>query len=337
MKIALDAIGGDFAPDQVVAGGVAAQRELGVDVIFVGPRDQVEKALQAAGAGKWAVLEDAPEVIAMDEHPAQAVRAKRASSIVRGVQMVADGRANAFVSAGNSGAVMAAALFGLQRIRGIDRPALITPLPTSTGKNCYLLDVGANTDPRPEHLLQFALMGSLYVERVMGIPKPRVGLLSIGEEPEKGNQLIRETEPLFRQSAALNFIGNVEGKDIFRGKADVIVTDAFSGNVLIKTAEGVAEFLFRSIRDALRADPLSALGGILARHRLLTIRKRADWREFGGAPLLGVRGVAVVAHGRSDARAVRSSIRVARDAVAQNITQSIADAAGSSSVPSSLT
>jgi len=337
MKIALDALGGDFAPDQVVAGGVAAQRELGVEVIFVGPRDQVERSLQAAGAGKWAVLEDAPEVIGMDEHAAQAVRAKRASSIVRGVQMVADGRADAFVSAGNSGAVMAAALFGLQRIHGIDRPALITPLPTSTGNNCYLLDVGANTDPRPEHLLQFALMGSLYAEHVMGIPKPRVGLLSIGEEAEKGNQLVRDTEPLFRQSAALNFIGNVEGKDIFRGKADVIVADAFSGNVLIKTAEGVAEFLFRSIRDALKADPLSALGGILARPRLLAIRKRADWREFGGAPLLGVRGVVVVAHGRSDALAIRSSILVAKDAVAQKITESIAGAAGSTSVPSPLT
>ncbi len=222
-------------------------------------------------------------------------------------------------------------------VLALDRPALITPLPTSTGKNCYLLDVGANTDPRPEHLLQFGLMGSLYAERVMSIPKPRVGLLSIGEEPEKGNQLVRETEPLFRQSAALNFIGNVEGKDIFRGKADVIVADAFSGNVLIKTAEGTAEFLFRSIRDALKADPLAALGGMLARHRLLAIRKRADWREFGGAPLLGVRGVAVVAHGRSDARAIRSSIRVARDAVAQKITESIAGAAGSTSVPSPLT
>lgn len=337
MKIALDALGGDFAPDQVVAGGVAARRELGVEVIFVGPREQVERSLQAAGAGKWAMLEDAPEVIAMDEHPAQAVRAKRASSIVRGVQMVTEGRADAFVSAGNSGAVMAAALFGLQRIRGIDRPALITPLPTATGQNCYLLDVGANTDPRPEHLLQFAIMGSLYAERVMRIPKPRVGLLSIGEEPEKGNQLVRETEPLLRQAAALNFIGNVEGKDIFRGKADVVVADAFSGNVLIKTAEGAAEFLFRSIRDAVKADPLAAVGGLLARHRLMQIRQRADWREFGGAPLLGVKGVAIVAHGRSDARAICSSIRVAKDAVEQNITQSIADAAGSTSVPSSLT
>jgi glycerol-3-phosphate acyltransferase PlsX len=322
-------VGGDFAPEQVVQGGVDAHRRLGVEVVFVGPRERVDAALNAAGAGKWAQIEDAPETIGMDEHPAQAVRAKKASSIVRGIAMVASERVQAFVSAGNSGAVMAAALFGLKRIAGIDRPALITAIPTRE-RPCYLLDVGANVDPEPEHLLQWAMMGSLYAERVMAVDNPRVGLLSIGEEPEKGNALVRRAEPLFRGARGLNFIGNIEGKDIFRAKADVVVCDAFSGNVLIKTAEGVAEFLLTAVRDALKADPIATLGGLLARGRLQSIRRRADWREFGGALLLGVNGVAIVAHGRSDRRAIESAIRVARDAVERNVLAAIAQSSAAS-------
>jgi glycerol-3-phosphate acyltransferase PlsX len=315
MKIVLDAMGGDFAPEQVVAGGLRANRELQEQVIFVGPRDRLEPALDAAGAGKWAVIEDAPEVIAMDEHPLKAVRTKKASSIVRGLQMVASGKAQAFVSAGNSGAIMAAALFELKRIPGIDRPAIGSPIPAASGQNCFLLDVGANADARPEHLLQFAIMGSIYADRLMGISSPRVALLSIGEEPGKGNQLVQEAEPLLRGWKGINFVGNAEGKDVFRGKADVVVSYGFSGNVLIKTAEGAADFLFESMRDAVRGDPIAMLGGILIRPRLRAIRRRANWREFGGALLLGVNGVAVIAHGRSDARAVFNAIRVARDAV----------------------
>ena len=328
MKIALDAMGGDFAPVQVVAGGVRAHRGLGVEVVFVGPKDKLDGVLASAGAGKWAQIEDAPEVIAMDEHPAQAVRAKKASSIVRGIQMVEDGRAAGFVSAGNSGAVMAAALFGLRRITGVDRPAIGSIIPTSTGRNCFLLDVGANADARPEHLEQYAVMGSVYAERLMSIPSPRVALLSNGEEPGKGNQLIQAAEPLLRGRSNLNFVGNVEGKDIFKGKADVVVTDGFSGNVLIKTAEGAAEFLFQSMRDAVRGDPLASLGGLLLRPKLRAIRRRADWREFGGALMLGVNGVAVIAHGRSDTRAIYNAIRVAREAVDRQIIPTIAGAVG---------
>jgi phosphate acyltransferase len=326
MKIALDAMGGDFAPEQVVAGGVQAHRELGVEVIFVGQKDRVDAALAASGAGKWAEIEDAPEVIAMDEHPAQAVRGKKASSIVRGVQMVEDGRARGFVSAGNSGAVMAAALFGLRRIHGVDRPAIGSPIPTSAGRPCFLLDVGANVDARPEHLQQYAVLGSIYAERLLGIPSPRVALLSNGEEPGKGNQLVQAAEPLLRGQAGINFTGNVEGKDVFSGKADVIVADGFSGNVLIKTAEGVAEFLFRSMRDSVKGDPLASVGGLLLRPKLRAIRDRADWREFGGALLLGVNGVAVIAHGRSDARAIYNAIRVARDAVDRQVVSLFASA-----------
>jgi len=267
MKIALDAMGGDFAPDQVVAGGVQAHRELGVEVIFVGQKDAVDKALAASGAGNWAQIEDAPEVIGMDEHPANAVRSKKASSIVRGIQMVEDGRVTGFVSAGNSGAVMAAALFGLHRIPGVERPAIGAVIPTATGR-CLLLDAGANTDARPEYLAQFARMGVIYAERVMDRQNPTVGLLSNGEEPGKGNQLVQATEPLLRSQAGINFIGNVEGNDLFKGKADVIVCDGFTGNVLVKTAEGAAELLFRSIRDAIKSNPVAAAGGLLVRPTL---------------------------------------------------------------------
>src|ERR1700730_7678519 len=332
MKIALDAMGGDFAPDQVVAGGVQAHRELGVEVIFVGVKAKVDAALAASGAGKWAQIEDAPEVIAMDEHPAQAVRTKKSSSIVRGIQMVEDGRVSGFVSAGNSGGVMAAALFGLHRIPGIDRPAIGSAIPTSAGRNCFLLDVGANADAKPEHLLQYAVMGSIYAEKLMGIATPRVALLSNGEESGKGNQLVQTAEPLLRARRDINFVGNIEGKDVFKGKADVVVSDGFSGNILIKTAEGAAEFLFQSMRDAARGDPLAKLGGLLLRPKLRAVGRRADWREFGCALLLGVNGVTVIAHGRSDARATFNAVRVARDAVDREVVAKFTAAAPSTVV-----
>ena len=318
-------MGGDFAPGQVVAGGVEAHRELGIDVVFVGQHDQVDTALKAAGAGNWAQIEDAPEVIGMDEHPANAVRTKKNSSIVRGCTMVEDGRVSGFVSAGNSGAVMAAALFGLRRIAGVERPAIGAIIPTATGR-CLLLDAGANADARPEYLVQFAQMGTIYAERLLNIAQPRVGLLSNGEETGKGNQLVQATEPLLRTQGGINFIGNVEGNDLFKGKADVIVCDGFTGNVLVKTAEGAAELLFRSIRDAITGDPLASVGGMLLRPKLQALRRRVDWRELGGWLLLGVNGVTVIAHGRSDARAIRSAIRVAKDAVDRQVIATLAGA-----------
>src|ERR1700724_1394854 len=265
-------------------------------------------------------------------HPAQAVRTKKASSIVRGIQMVEDGRVSGFVSAGNSGAVMAAALFGLHRIPGIDRPAIGSAIPTSAGRNCFLLDVGANADAKPEHLLQYAVMGSIYAEKLMGIATPRVALLSNGEESGKGNQLVQTAEPLLRARRDINFVGNIEGKDVFKGKADVVVSDGFSGNILIKTAEGAAEFLFQSMRDAAKGDPLATLGGLLLRPKLRAVRRRADWREFGGALLLGVNGATVIAHGRYDARATFNAVRVARDAVDREVVAKFTAAAPSTVV-----
>ena len=247
--------------------------------------------------------------------------------------MVEDGRAGGFVSAGNSGAVMAGALFGLHRIAGIDRPAIGSIIPMAGGGNCFLLDVGANADAKPEHLLQYAVMGSIYAQKLMGIASPRVALLSNGEEAGKGNQLVQATAPRLRTQPGITFVGNIEGKDIFAGKADVVVTDGFSGNVLIKTAEGAAEFVFQSMRDAVQGDPLATLGGLLIRPRLRAVRRRADWREFGGALLLGVNGVVVIAHGRSDAKAIYNAIRVARDAVERQIVSTIATAPSTAVTP----
>lgn len=318
-------MGGDFAPEQVVAGGVQAHRDFGVEVVFVGQKDKVDAALKTAGAGNWAVIEDAPEVIAMNEHPANAVRSKKNSSLVRGIEMVEDGRVAGFVSAGNSGAMMAAALFGLRRIRGVERPAIGAVIPTQSGR-CLLLDAGANADARPEYLVQFARMGTIYAERLMKVNQPKVGLLSNGEESGKGNQLVLATEPILRKAPGMNFIGNIEGNDVFKGKADVVVCDGFTGNVLVKTAEGAAELLFRAIRDAIKGDPLAAVGGLLVRPRLQGLRRRYDWREMGGWLLLGVNGVALIAHGRSDARAIRSAIRAARDAVESEVVPTFAKA-----------
>lgn len=320
VRIALDAFGGDFAPTQVVAGARAAAGPQ-VEIQLVGPRAGVQAALGAAGASPFVTIVDATEVIAMDEHPAQAVRSKKDSSIVVGIRRVADGEADAFVSAGNSGAIMAAALFGLKRIEGINRPAIGSRIPTSDG-DAFLLDVGANAECEPRNLRDFALMGAVYAEKLMGKPRPRVGVLSIGEEASKGNSLIQGTHALLATSG-LNLIGNVEGKDLFRGTADIIVADGFAGNVAIKTAEGAAEFLLGQIRDALQRDPLGLAAGMILRRKMRRVRRRIDWREYGGALLLGVNGVAVIAHGRSDALAIASACRVAALAVEREIVPTI--------------
>ena len=315
-------MGGDHGPHVTVPAALEFQaRASDVDIVLVGVRDAIEAELVARGAGAGARLRvhAAAEVVAMDEPPAQALRYKKDSSMRVAVNLVKHGAAHAAVSAGNTGALMAISRFVLKTIPGIDRPAIGSAIPTSTGRNCFLLDVGANTDARPEHLLQYAVMGSIYAEKLMGIATPRVALLSNGEESGKGNQLVQAAEPLLRAQKDLNFVGNVEGKDVFRGKADVVVADGLSGNILVKTAEGVAEFLFQAMRDAVAGDPLASLGGLLIRPKLRAVRRRADWREFGGALLLGVNGVAVIAHGRSDARAIYNAIRVARDAVQREV------------------
>ena len=302
-------MGGDFAPAQVVQGAALAVTEYGIDISLVGLPASVQPLMDSHPRLR---LVPCTQAIQMDEHPAQAVRAKPDSSISVCARICKEGRADGWVSAGNSGAIMAAALFIQGRIKGIERPALGSIVPTSNGF-AYFLDVGANVDSKPEYLVQFALMGAVYAREMLGRAEPRVGLLSNGEEEGKGDERVKETTK--RMKSMPGFVGNIEPKDIYGARADVIVTDGFVGNVAIKMAEATADFLFRNLRDEIPKTMRGKLGGMLIRPGVRQLRARVDWREFGGAPLLGIDGVAVVAHGRSDARAVKNAIRVTRDAV----------------------
>jgi glycerol-3-phosphate acyltransferase PlsX len=304
-------MGGDNAPEQVVLGAAMAAHEYGdVDIAVVGLPAAVQPLLE-----KHPRLNLVPstQVIGMDEHPAQAVRAKPDSSMAVCARLCKEGRADGWTSAGNSGAIMAAALFIQGRIKGVERPALGSVVPTRNGL-AYFLDVGANVDSKPEYLVQFASMGAVYAREMMGRAEPRVGLLSNGEEEGKGDELVREVARRLKQGLR-GFVGNVEPKDLFNAKADVIVADGFVGNVAIKMAEATADFLFRNLRDEIPKTMSGKVGGLLIRGQVRKLRDRIDWREFGGAPLLGIDGVAVIAHGRSDARAVKNAIRVTREAV----------------------
>jgi len=325
MRIAVDAMGGDHAPTVVVDGAVQAARDLGIEIILVGPQEVIQAELSRhETAALPLTLYHAGEVIDMDEHnPAAAVKAKKDSSLVVGMELIKRRQADAFFTAGHSGAALAAALFRLGRLQGIRRPALSTVFPSQTPQgHCFVLDIGANADCKAEYLLQFAIMGAVYAERVLGVPHPRVALVSNGEEEGKGNQLVQETVPLLRESS-LNFVGNAEGKDIPAGIADVIVTDGFTGNVIIKLSEGVAKFLLDLLKQEITGRTLSKVGALLARPAFDEIRRRLDYREYGGAPLLGVDGVVIVGHGRSDAYAVRNGIRVAARTVEQGVLDAI--------------
>ena len=310
MRIAVDAMGGDFAPAQIVRGASQAATEYGLDISLVGLPGAVQPLLDSHPRLR---LVPCTQAIAMDEHPAQAVRTKPDSSMSVCARMCKEGRADGWVSAGNSGAIMAAALLIQGRIKGVERPALGSIVPTQDGF-AYFLDVGANVDSKPEYMVQFATMGAVYAREMLGRANPRVGLLSNGEEAGKGDERVKETAKRLNGSLK-GFIGNVEPKDIYDAKADVIVADGFVGNVAIKMAEATAEFLFRNLRDEIPKTMRGKLGGMLIRPGVRELRARVDWREFGGAPLLGIDGVAVIAHGRSDARAMKNAIRVTRDAV----------------------
>jgi len=330
--IALDAMGGDNAPAEIVKGAVKAARELGVRVALVGPQAAVEAELAKHGARPETLsLVDAPEVIEMDEHPAQAARQKKSSSIVVGLRLVKQGQAQAFVSAGNTGAVMAAAIMYLGRVRGIERPSLAGLMPLS-GRLTVFLDVGANADAKPLYLLQFAQMAAAYLERVWKVERPSVGLLNIGEEESKGNALAQEAYQLLSRSG-LNFIGNVEGRDVPFGKADVIVTDGFTGNVVVKTMEGMADYIMGQVRGAIRSRPWYAAAGLLLLPAFAGLRKKIDYREYGAGPLLGVNGLVFIGHGRSDAKAIASALRVAREAAQSGMLDAIREVAPAGRAP----
>jgi len=329
MKIALDAMGGDKAPAAVVQGGIDAARELGVSVVLVGREEDIKPCLDSSNDGKLPIsVVSAPQVIAMDEQPTIALRTKSQSSIVKGLMLVKLGEADAFVSAGSTGAVGVGAYSILGCIQGVKRPAIALLYSTLTGRALFL-DAGANADCRPQMLLQFAQMGSLYMQRLFGIANPRVGLLNIGEEETKGNRLIRETHRLLKD-AGLNFIGNVEGKDVYRGVADVVVTDGFTGNVALKLSEGLSEAIFLSIRRALASSvATSAVSPSLLQGVLTSLIGSWDYSGLGGAYLLGIKGNVIIAHGRSDALAIKNAIGFAKQTVEQGALQALLSGAAS--------
>jgi len=321
MRIVLDAMGSDNQPEPEVLAALEAHKRWGEPVILVGPQAELEARIADNGGDQNSVeIVHAPEVLQMTDKPAKAARGKAETSMAVGMDLLKEGKADAFVTAGNTGGAMATALFRLGRIRGIKRPALAGSFPVQGG-TCVMLDIGANTDCRPEYLLQFALMGSMYVSHAFGKETPRIGLLSNGEEAGKGNMLVKEAYPLL-ESSGINFIGNIEPKEIFAGEVDVVVADGFDGNVFIKTSEAVSKFLIEVIREQIRSSAITSIGGMLAKPAFAHVRKLLDPDEYGAAPLLGVNGIILIGHGRSNSKALVTAIRVARQSVEGNVLES---------------
>ncbi len=320
LTIAVDALGGDHAPKPEVEGAIRAARSFNLQVALVGQEDLVRRELE-----KHEGIQDLPirvvnasERITMEDSPAKAARSKKDSSMHVGSRLVVSGEAHGFVSAGNTGACMAITKMVQGKIRGVDRPALSGVFPSLSGKPVVMVDVGANVDCTPDMLAQFAVMGEIYSRVVLRIPRPRVGLLSIGEEEHKGNELTRAATPLLK-ALPLHFIGNVEGRDLYSGIVDVIVCDGFVGNVALKVSEGLAEMVKSLLRESLEATITRKIGYVLSKAAFTDFRKRTDYAEYGGAALLGVKGVCIICHGRSDANAIKNAIRVAADFSSGNI------------------
>lgn len=320
MAIVLDAMGSDDYPGPEIEAAVEAARLFGEKILLVGKESLLRDKLKALNPGNLPVeIVDAPDVLEMGEKPVEAARKKPRNSMAVGLELIKNGQASAFVSAGNTGGIMFNALRILGRIPGVQRPGLTALFPVRTGY-CVVTDIGANADCRPEFLLQFAVMGSIYAEKVLGIEKPRVGLISNGEEAGKGNQLIKDTYPLLEKSG-LNFIGNLEGKELFNGHADVAVTDGFTGNVLLKSSEAVAKLITDVLKQELMGSLTTKIGALLAKPAFGKIRRMLDPAEVGAAPLLGIDGLVFVGHGRSDARALVNGLRVAHQAIQANLLQ----------------
>lgn len=327
--IALDAMGSDRAPKPEVEGAIQAARQYGIPVLLVGREETIQPELDRHhnAAGLPIEIVHASEVITMQDKAMQAVRAKRDSSMRVGLRLVREGEASGFVSAGNTGAAMATAKMVLGALPGVDRPALAAVFPTALGTAATLLDVGANVDCKPQNLAQFAIMGEIYFRSMFGTPRPRVGLLSIGEEDVKGNELTRESFQLLKQ-LPLRFIGNVEGRDLYNGQVDVIVADGFVGNVALKVSEGVANLVRATLKESLRATITRQVGALLSRSAFADFKKRLDHTEYGGAPLLGVKGVCFITHGSSNANAIKNAIRVAAEFAEHRINEDIAKELG---------
>lgn len=323
IKIAVDAMGGDDAPASVVAGAVMAAHTDALQILLVGDEAKINAELARHPSHSNLRVVHAPTTVGMEESPSSVVRRRRDSSIWRATELVKRGEADAVVSAGHTGASMATAFFLLGTMHGVERPAIATILPTLHDAS-VLLDVGANVDSKPQHLVQFAIMGQVYAQRMLAKPVPRVGLLSIGEEDTKGNELTKEAFKLLKQSA-VNFVGNVEGRDVYTGNADVIVCDGFIGNVALKISEGLAEALTQLLRREIAQSAAGRLGFLLLRPAFRRFKRRVDYAEYGGAPLLGIDGVSIICHGRSSPKAIKNAITVAKDFVAGEVNRHIRD------------
>ena len=312
IKIAVDAMGSDNSPQSEVEGAVQAARTWPVSIVLVGKEPILAPLLkQTGGDGLPIEIHHASQVVLMDEPPAVALRKKRDSSVRVAAELVRTGKASGLVSAGNTGAVMAISKTVMGVLQGVDRPALAAVVPTLTG-HAVLLDVGANVACKPHHLVQFAIMGHLFSKKIVGISTPRVGLMSVGEEESKGNELTKEVHKNLKK-ISLNFIGNVEGRDLYNGRADVIVCDGFTGNVALKTSEGLIEAVLKLLGDELSSNLQSKVGALLTQQSFKRLKKRLDYSEYGGAPLIGLRGVTIICHGRSSSNAIKNAVRVAKE------------------------
>lgn len=325
MKIIVDAMGGDYAPDVVIEGAIAAAKEYDLEVVLVGDEAKINFLLkQHKYHGNKISVHPAAEVIDMHDPAASSVRKKRKSSIVVGLNLVKEGKGDAFFSAGNTGAVVCAGILGLGLLPGIERPGIAIVIPTLKGIS-LMIDVGANIDPKPSQLMQYGIMADAYLRYILNISNPTVGLLNIGEEESKGTDFVKETYELFEKSR-LNFVGNIEGKDIFAGKCDVIVCDGFVGNVALKVSESLAEAMYEWLKRHLLSNPLGKLGVVLLKTSLAGFKKEMDYSEYGGTPLLGVNGVVIIGHGRSNAKAIKNAIRVAGEEVERKFNENILEA-----------
>ncbi len=321
---ALDCNGGDYAPLEIVRGGILASKDLGYKILLVGDAEKIEEILKKSGDLSNPLLEivHAPDNIDMDEPPSSVIK-RRHSSLYVGAKLVREGKAQGLISAGNTGAVLAVGKFIVGSEEEIERPAIGVALPNPKGKT-ILIDVGANVDSKPKHLLQFGIIGHTYAQEILGIENPRVGLLSIGEEEGKGNELVKETYPLFKQSK-LNFLGNAEGRDIYAGTFDVIVCDGFVGNIILKASESLGMTVVRMIKDEIKGSLLAKLGAFLLMPALNRFKKKADFAEYGGIPLLGAKKPVIITHGRANAKAIKNSIKVAGEFLSHNFNRKLVD------------
>ena len=325
LRIVVDAMGGDQAPEEIVKGAVDAVKSFSdLTCILTGKKEKIKRILVNYEYKVDSIeVVDASQVVTMSDKPSEVLRKKKDSSLIVGTNLVKDNNAEALISAGNTGAVMASGIFNIGRVSEVKRPPIATVFPSKIGKT-IVLDAGANVDSNPQHLIQFAIMGQIYAEQVLNITNPRVGLLSIGEEKEKGNKLNKNTYKLMEKESKINnFIGNIEGRDIFKGNCDVVVCDGFVGNIVLKTTEGVASFVFDLLKETLTKNLKSKLGAMLLKDELKKMKEKVDYKQYGGAPLLGLQGLVIISHGSSDSQAIFSAIKVAREAIQNNVVQII--------------